>query len=203
MKIKELLLKYYNNEKFMGCDNFIVSLPFFLGEMFVNKLEVGKIVNTHGLRGEVKVVPWTDYPEVFEQIEKVYIKGKSGEEIFNIRNLKYQKNNLIIKFDKINTIDEAEKYKNSVLLADREMLGELEEGVYYIVDLIGCKVISDDGRTIGKIDDVINTGSNDIYKTMRDDGKVILIPVIEQVVKNVDIENKIITVHMLEGLEDL
>ena len=82
-------------------------------------LEVGKIINTHGLRGDVKIVTWTDYPEDFEEIEKVYIKRKTGDEVLNITNVKYQKNNIIVKFKEIADINEAEKYKNLVVYADR------------------------------------------------------------------------------------
>ncbi len=166
-------------------------------------LEVGKIVNTHGLRGEVKVVPWTDYPEVFEDIESVYIKKKSEYERLDIAGIKYQKNNLIIRFAQLKDINEAEKYKNKVLYAEREALGELPEGVYYIADLIGLDVVKEDGEKVGVIADVFNTGSNDIYEVKREGQKNLLLPVIDDVVLNVDIENKRVTVRMMEGLEDL
>lgn len=167
-------------------------------------LEVGKIVNTHGLRGEVKVVPWTDYPEQFEDIDTVYIKEKNDEYTsFTIKTVKYQKNNLILSLKEITDINEAEKYKNSVLYARRSSLGELPEGVYYIADLIGLTVITDDGREIGKISDVINNGASDIYVVGREGKKDLLLPVIDDVVLNVDLENKQVKVHLIEGLEDL
>ena len=166
-------------------------------------LEAGKIVNTHGLRGEVKVVPWTDYPDDFENIDYVYVKKKTGEEKLHISSIKYQKNNLIIKFREIKDINEAELYKNLVLYVERDMLGELPEGVYYIADLLGSKVITADGGEIGIIADVFNTGANDIYDVKREGKKNMLIPVIDEVVKNIDIENKIITIEMMEGLDEL
>lgn len=166
-------------------------------------LEVGKIVNTHGLRGEVKVVPWTDYPEVFEDIETVYIKKKSDFERLDIAGIKYQKNNLIIRFAQLKDINEAEKYKNRVLYAERTSLGELPEGVYYIADLIGLDVVKEDGEKVGVISDVFNTGSNDIYEVKREGQKNLLLPVIDDVVLNIDVENKKVTVRMMEGLEDL
>lgn len=166
-------------------------------------LEVGKIVNTHGLRGEVKVVPWTDYPEVFEDIETVYIKKKSDYERLDIAGIKYQKNNLIIRFAQLKDINEAEKYKNRVLYAERASLGELPEGVYYIADLIGLDVVKEDGEKVGVISDVFNTGSNDIYEVKREGQKNLLLPVIDDVVLNIDVENKKVTVRMMEGLEDL
>ena len=166
-------------------------------------LEVGKIVNTHGLRGEVKVVPWTDYPEVFEDIETVYIKKKSDFERLDIAGIKYQKNNLIIRFAQLKDINEAEKYKNRVLYAERASLGELPEGVYYIADLIGLDVVKEDGEKVCVISDVLYTGSNDIYEVKREGQKNLLLPVIDDVVLNIDVENKKVTVRMMEGLEDL
>lgn len=166
-------------------------------------LEVGKIVNTHGLRGEVKVVPWTDYPEVFEDIEYVYAQKRGEYERLDIAGIKYQKGNIIVRFSQIKDINEAEKYKNLVLYAERELLGELPEGVYYIADLIGLEVVKEDGESIGAIADVLNTGSNDIYDVKREGKKNLLIPVIDEVVLNIDMENKKVTVRMMEGLEDL
>lgn len=166
-------------------------------------LEVGKIVNTHGLRGEVKVVPWLDYPEDFEELETVYLKNRKETITLNIKNVKYQKNNLIVKFSEFNDINEVEQYKNCVLYADRDALGELPEGVYYIVDLIGLEVLDEEsGEKIGKIADVFNTGANDIYDVKRDGKKNLLLPVIDEVVKEVNIEDGYVRVHVMEGLDD-
>lgn len=164
-------------------------------------LEIGKIINTHGLRGDVKVVPWTDMPEDFEDIKKVYIKRKNTEKALTVSKIKYQKNNLIIKFKEINDINEAELYKGLVLLADRDDLWELEDGVYYIADLIGLEVYDENGK-IGVLADVFNTGANDIYDVKREGKKNLLLPVIDEVVKEVDLENKRITVHIMEGLDE-
>lgn len=165
-------------------------------------LEVGKIINTHGLRGDVKIVTWTDYPEDFEEIEKVYVRRKTGDEVLTITNVKYQKNNIIVKFKEIADINEAEKYKNLVLFADREDLPELEEGAHYIADLIGLDIVDEEGELIGVLVDVFNTGANDIYDVKREGKKNLLLPVIDEVVKNIDLENKKITVHVMEGLDD-
>ena len=165
-------------------------------------LEVGKIINTHGLRGEVKIVTWTDYPEVFEEIGAVYVKVCTDAEKMTIKNVKYQKNNIIVKFAEINSIEEAEKYKNAVLLAERDALGELPEGVYYIADLIDCVIFEENGEKIGVLQDVFSTGSNDVYDIKRENKKNLLIPIIEGVLKSVDIENKKITIKIPEGLED-
>ena len=165
-------------------------------------LEVGKIINTHGLRGDVKIVTWTDYPEDFEEIDRVYIKRKTGDEVLNISYVKYQKNNIIVKFKEIADINEAEKYKNLIVYADRNDLPELEEGAHYIADLIGLEIVSEDGKHIGELVDVFNTGANDIYDVKRSGKKNLLLPVIDEVVKDIDLENKKITVHVMEGLDD-
>lgn len=165
-------------------------------------LEVGKIVNTHGLRGEVKVVAWTDSPDDFEKIKTVYIKMKSEQFSLKIKSIKYQKNNLIIKFDEFNNINEVLPYKNAVLYADREELGPLDEGVYYIVDLIGLDVITEDGEKVGVICDVFNAGASDIYDVKREGKKNLLLPVIDEVVKEVDLENGRVVVNIMEGLDD-
>lgn len=169
----------------------------------MDRLEVGKIVNTHGLKGEVKIVTWTDYPEVFEDLEYVFAKKKNEEIKLNLKQIKYQKNNIIAKFSEINSIEEAETFKNCVLTAERDMLGELPEGVYYIADLVGCEVFSDSGEGLGKISDVFNTGANDIYAVSAPQRKDLLIPVTDETVISVDIENKKVIVHLIEGLEDL
>lgn len=163
-------------------------------------LEVGKIVNTHGLRGEVKVVPWTDYAEIFEDIETLYLPD--GRKL-TVRNVKYQKANIILKFGEINHIDEAEKLKNLVISAERSALGELPEGVHYIADIIGLEVISEEGERLGVISDVLSTGANDVYEVQREGKKPLLLPVIDSVVKNIDIDGGTVTVHILDGLLDL
>jgi 16S rRNA processing protein RimM len=108
-----------------------------------------------------------------------------------------------VKFAEIKDINEAEKYKNQVIYVERDMLGELPEGVHYIADLLGSTVVDVNGEKIGVIEDVFNTGANDIYDVKREGKKNMLIPVINDVVKNIDIENKIITVEIMEGLDEL
>lgn len=169
----------------------------------MDRLEVGKIINTHGLRGEVKIQPWTDSPEVFADLPYVFLAEKTGELKLTVKQVKYQKNNIIVKFAEINSIEEAERYKNCVLTAQRDMLGQLPEGVYYIADLIGLTVETEDGTVLGKITDVFQTGANDVYTIDRPEGKPLLLPAIPEVVRQVDIPGGKITVRLLEGLLDL
>jgi 16S rRNA processing protein RimM len=164
-------------------------------------LQVGKIINTHGLRGDVKIASWTDTPELFERLKYVYLEN--GDRL-TVKSVRYQKNNIIVKFEEISDINEAEVYKNKVLCAERAALGELPEGVYYIADLLGCTVINDDtNEEIGILKWVLQTGSNDVYDVVRADGKRLLLPVINDVVKHVDIKNKLIRAHLIDGLEDI
>ena len=158
-------------------------------------------MNTHGLRGEVNIVPWTDSPETFEDIEYVYIKNKTGEMRLDISGLKYQKNNIIVKFKQIDSIEEAEKFKNKTVYVEREMLGELPEGVYYIADLIGLTAVTPEGEEVGTLVDVFNTGSNDIYDIKREGKKNLLLPHIDDVI-TVELENERIVIRIPEGLDD-
>ncbi len=166
-------------------------------------LEVGKITNTHGLRGEVKVVTWTDYPEVFETIKHVTIKSPLKDIKLGITEVKYQKENIILKFREISNIDDAQKLKGQIILAERSELGELPDGVYYITDIIGLDVYSDDGRFLGKVSDIFSAGSSDIYAVKRTGMKDLLIPSTKETNMNIDIQGGRVTVHLIDGLEEL
>ena len=161
-------------------------------------LEVGQIVNTHGLRGDVKVMPWCDYPEVFHELAYVLIDGEE----FDIEKSRIHKNMVILKLKGIDDINDAERYRNKTLTVPREELGELPEGTYYICDLLGCSVETVEGRLLGKVCDIIKTGSNDVYVVEDHNKKQVLIPVIDDVVKSVDLENRSILVQPLKGLID-
>lgn len=165
-------------------------------------LEVGKIINTHGIRGELKVVTWTDSPKVFENLDFVMAKTKGGEVRLDIKGVKYQKNNIILKVMQIDSIEDAEKYKNAILFADRNSLGTLPEGLYYIADLLGCEVFTFGGEKIGVLVDVFKAGSNDVYDISRQGKKNLLVPIIAETEKTVDIKNKKIVLTIPEGLED-
>lgn len=163
-------------------------------------LEIGQIVNTNGLKGNLKVKPLTDDITRFEDLESIYIqKGRELIE-FNIQDVKYIKNMVILKLEGIDDIDEAEKYKNFYIKINREDAVELEEDSYFIVDIIGCEVYTDSHELLGKVIDVFSTGSNDVYTVKNSEGKEILLPAIEDVIKDVDIQNRRITVELMEGL---
>lgn len=162
--------------------------------------EIGQIVNTSGLKGILKIKPFTDDIKKFSNLKTIYIKTKSGLTEFKIEQVRYVKNMVMLKLAGIDTVEEAEKYRNLYIKILRDQEEELEEGSYYVVDIFGCKVNTDANQELGKIVDVFQTGSNDVYVVKDEQGKQILLPAIKQVIKNVDIKNKIITVHLLEGL---
>lgn len=162
--------------------------------------EIGQIVNTSGLKGILKIKPFTDDIKKFSNLKTIYIKTKSGLTEFKIEQVRYVKNMVMLKLAGIDTVEEAEKYRNLYIKILRDQEEELEEGSYYVVDILGCKVNTDANQELGKIVDVFQTGSNDVYVVKDEQGKQILLPAIKQVIKNVDIKNKIIIVHLLEGL---
>lgn len=162
--------------------------------------EIGQIVNTSGLKGILKIKPFTDDIKKFSNLKTIYIKTKNGLTEFKIEQVRYVKNMVMLKLAGIDTVEEAEKYRNLYIKVLRDQEEELEEGSYYVVDILGCKVNTDANQELGKIVDVFQTGSNDVYVVKDEQGKQVLLPAIKQVIKNVDIKNKIITVHLLEGL---
>lgn len=163
-------------------------------------LEIGQIVNTFGIKGMVKVKPFTDNIERFSNLEKIYIKNKSGQTEYKIQEVKYHKNMVLIKFEGIENPGQADLLRNSYLIVDRETEEPLEAGRYYIVDMIGLDVFTDDNEYLGKLEDIYNTGSNDIYVVKNELGKQVLLPAIEDVIKNIDMDNKKVIVHLIPGL---
>ena len=163
-------------------------------------LEIGQIVNTFGIKGMVKVKPFTDNIERFNNLEKIYIKNKSGQTEYKIQEVKYHKNMVLVKFEGIENPEQADLLRNSYLIVDRETEEPLEAGRYYIVDMIGLDVFTDDNEYLGKLEDIYNTGSNDIYVVKNELGKQVLLPAIEDVIKNIDMDNKKVIVHLIPGL---
>lgn len=164
------------------------------------KLEVGQIVNTFGIKGEVKVVPFTDDIKRFDELKNVYVKTKKESKQYKVENVKYHKNMVLIKLEGINNVESAETLRNAFLEIDRKDAIPLEEGTYFIADLIGLEVYTDEGKLLGKVDDIYNTGSNDIYVIKDELGKQILLPGIKEVIKEVLLEQEKIIVHLIPGL---
>lgn len=163
-------------------------------------LEIGQIVNTSGLKGFLKVIPLTDDITRFEDLKTVYIQEKKDLVEFKIQEVKYSKNMVLLKLKGIDDIGEAEKFKNFYIKINRKDAVELEEDSYFIVDIIGCKVFTDENEFLGKVIDVFQTGSNDVYTVKNNEDKEILLPAIEDVIKDIDIANKKIVVKLMDGL---
>jgi len=164
-------------------------------------LEIGQIVNTNGLKGFLKVKPLTDDITKFERLEFVYIQ--EGKELIKkqIEKVRYVKNMVLLKLEGVDDINEAEKYKNFYLKIDKnEAIKDLPENSYLLVDILECEVFTEEGEHLGKMVDVLQTGSNDVYVVKNDLGKEILLPAIKDVVKNIDIQNKKIMVKLMDGL---
>ena len=162
-------------------------------------LEAGKIVTTHGIRGEVKIMPYTDIPDILCEFDRLFI-GKNKDEIF-IERSRVFKNTVIAKIEGIDTPEQAEKLRNKMLYMHRDDL-ELDDDTYFIQDLIGMEVKdADSGELYGKIADVMQTGANDVY-IIKDGEKEYLVPAIADVVISTDIDNNIMTIRPLDGLFD-
>ena len=163
-----------------------------------NLIDVGEIVNTHGLRGEVKVNVRTDSPEVFEIFTELYLKGEDCRKVQSVR---YQKNCVLLKLSGIDDVDMAEKLRGQILYAEKEIFSDLPQDTYLVADIVGL-TLKDDTTDYGVITDVITTGSNDVYTVKGTDGKFIYVPAIKSVVKSVNISEGFVLVEMPKGLLD-
>lgn len=163
-------------------------------------MEIGQIVNTYGIKGFLKVVPYTDDITRFENLKSIYIQTKKKLETVHIEEVKYSRNLVLLKLKGIDDINTAEIYKNCYIKIDRSQAVQLPEDSYFIVDLINIEVYTDNNEKLGNIVDVYSTGANDIYVVKNELGKQVLLPAISEVVKNVDIQAKKMIVHLIEGL---
>lgn len=163
-------------------------------------LRVGVFSNTHGIRGEIKVFPTTDDPKRFEELKSVYFDTREGLKKYTIAQVRYFKQMVILRFKEIQNINDIEKYKGCDLLISREDAVPLEEDEYFICDIIGAEVVTEEGEVFGTLKEVMTTGANDVYVVMTENHKEVLLPVIPDCVKEIDIENKRVVVHIMEGL---
>ncbi|MGN0621856.1 MAG: ribosome maturation factor RimM [Porcipelethomonas sp.] len=162
-------------------------------------LETGKIVNIHGLKGEVKIMPWSDSPDFICEFDLIYV-GKQKKE-YEVEFSRVHKNMVLAKLRGVDTPEAANELRNKIVYIDRSEI-ELEEGVYFINDIIGLTVKdASDGRVYGKITDVLQTGANDVYE-IKDGDRTYLVPAIEDVIVSTDIEDGVMTISPLEGLFD-
>ena len=163
-------------------------------------LEIGQIVNTFGIKGFVKVNPFVDNILRFDDLKKVYIRRNKELKELQVEEVKYHKNMVLVKFKGIDKVEDAELLRNFYLEVDRENAIELEEGEYFIADLLGMNVLTEEEELLGKLEDIFNAGSSDIYVVKTEEGKQILLPAISEVIKEINLKENKIIVHLLEGL---
>lgn len=168
-----------------------------------NLLQVGVIANTHGIRGEVKVFPTTDDVTRFKRLKEVLLDTGKEYLPLEVVQARFFKNLVILKFKGVDNINDIEKYKGKSLMVTREHAVDLAEDEYFIADLIGLRAVSDEGEELGILDDVLQTGANDIYVIRKPGTDELLVPAIHDCVKKVDLEAGEITLHLLEGLREL
>ena len=161
---------------------------------------VGVISSVHGVRGEVKVFPTTDDPARFKELEEVTLDTGKGFITLKIQGVKFFKQMVILKFEGYDHIEDIEKYKGKDLWIRRDQAVKLEEGEYFIADLIGLAVKAEDGQSLGRLKDVLKTGANDVYVVKTTQGKEVLLPAIGECISDVDVETGVMTVHLMDGL---
>lgn len=166
----------------------------------ISELQVGVITQTHGIRGEVKVFPTTDDAARFKKLKEVILDNGRERLIMNIEGVKFFKKYAILKFKGYDSINDIEKYKGARLFVTRENAVKLKKDEYFVADLIGLKVITDTGNELGKLKNVLETGANDVYVVETAEGKEVLLPAIKECILKIDMENSVITAHIMDGL---
>lgn len=164
----------------------------------MEKIKVGKIVNAVGLKGEVKVYNYSDSSEIYEITPEMYV----GSELLQIENVRLQKNMVILKLEGINDRNAAEAAKGRDIFITEDDLPELEEGEYYVRDLIGMTV-EEDGNVLGKVTDVLQNTAQDVFEVERKNGKQLLIPRVDEFVLDIDLDTRKIKVKLPDGLLEL
>lgn len=165
----------------------------------MEKIKIGQVVNVVGLKGELKVYHYSDYKERFEELSEIYLDQRQVK----IEGVRYMKEMVILKLEGISDRTEAEKHKGKDIFIDKQDVRVLPEDTYYIFDLIGLSVQDESGAVLGTLCDVIQNSSQDIYEIEKEDGKKFMIPAVEEFILNIDIENRVMTVKLIEGLMEL
>ena len=162
----------------------------------MDTIKLGKVTAPQGIKGEVRVYPYTDEITRFSEIEGVLLDGKKRK----IQNARYMKNMAVLKLEGIDDRNAAEAIRGKELLLSKEDLWEQPEDTYFIDDLVGCAVVSEDGASVGMLKSIISRPAQDLYEIERADGSTFLLPAVKEFIKNVDLTNKIITIHLINGL---
>lgn len=167
------------------------------------RFQVGIITSTHGLKGEVKVYPTTDESARFRRLKEVILDTGREDLVFEIEHVKFFKQYVILKFKGLDSIEDVEKYRQKSLYVTRQNAVRLKRDEYFVADLIGLRVMDEDGKPAGVLKDVLSTGANDVYVIEMEQGKELLLPAIKQCVLDVDVEAGCMKIHILDGLLDL
>lgn len=165
-------------------------------------LQVGAIAQTHGIHGEVKVFPMTDDVKRFQKLKEIILDTGREKMTLEIEGVKYFKKFVILKFKGIDNINDIERYKGKSLYVTRENAVKLGRDEYFIADLIDLEVYDEDGNYLGALTNVIETGANDVYEVRFEDGREVLLPAIKQCILDIDMENRKMKVHIMDGLLD-
>ncbi len=166
------------------------------------RLQVGVISSTHGVRGEVKVFPTTDDMTRFKKLKEVILVTEKTEKVLKITSVKFFKQFAILKFEGIDTLNDVEVYKGASLFVDRKNAVKLEKDEYFIADLIDLTVVDENENELGTLIDVMKTGANDVYIVKNEEGKELLFPAIKECILDIDFKKKKMTVHVMDGLLD-
>lgn len=173
-----------------------------MGKEKVSELQVGVITQTHGIRGEVKIFPTTDDANRFKKLKEVILDNGKEHLTLTIEGVKFFKQYVILKFKEFDSINDIEKYKGAKLFVTRDKAVKLQKDEYFVADLVGMQVITEEGEPFGILTNVLETGANDIYVVEMADGKEALLPAIKECVLAIDMEKEQITVHIMDGLLD-
>lgn len=161
--------------------------------------QVGVISSTHGIAGEVKVFPTTDDMNRFKKLKEVILDTGKETQLLHIQQVRFFKNMVIVKFKEFQSINDVERLRGKSLYVTRENAVKLQKDEYFIADMIGIQVVSDEGEDLGILQDVMQTGANDVY-VVEKDGEELLIPAIKDCILSVNVEEGKMEVHLLPGL---
>lgn len=163
-------------------------------------ITIGKVVTTQGNKGEIKVLPLTDSTDRFKKLNSIFIKNNINQKALNIEKIKIKENMVILKIKDIENIKEAKLLVGSYLEIEREKAVKLPEDTYFVFEIIGLDVYTKNNIYLGKVDNVISTGSNDVYIVKIEDKEDLFIPAIREIIENIDLGKKSITINMVDGL---
>ncbi len=169
----------------------------------MKKLIIGKIVNAVGIKGEVKIYSYAQEPTRFKKLERLYVGTEKENKEHEILNVRYKGQTVIIKLAGIDDRNEAEELKDSFVLMAEEDLEELPHGVYYVKDMVGMQVVTEAGRQVGILKDINTNAPQRLYEVQNENGKLILIPGVDEIILNIDMANGQIIVKEIDGLYEI